>query len=442
VDLRLSGGRLVTPRGIVKADLAIDDGKIVTFGRGATLPPADEVIHLASSSLLLPGVVDIHAHLRDLDLSGKGTFESETQAAAAGGITFALDMPNSRPPTLDRSSFEAKKERAIGRCAVDFGFNMGVYENHDRLLEVEENLAYGEVFVGPSTGGMTVGYGDLDRALRILVGTGKAACVHAEDPEYFRPSDDPSDDPKIYDHAAARPPEAEIQAVSRVLHLNEAIGARIHFCHISTRGALRIISRYKSLGMPVTCEVTPHHLILTHDLLDEWGPVAKMNPPLRGSDDVSAMLEGILSGTVDLIASDHAPHSPEEKGLSLAEAPSGIPGFETFIPAVLTYFEENSVPPSTFVKLTSVAPARLFNVPGKGFARGKDADLTVVDTVRREVDPELFLSKARYSPFAGMKLKYWPVMTMVRGEVIMDGGEITIKTRGRFVPFGDEPDGR
>lgn len=437
VDLLITGSRLITPKGIDRAEVAIDGGKIVRFGRHASMPAADDTISLPSSSLLLPGVVDVHAHLRDLELSHKGDFTSESQAAAVGGVTFVIDMPNSRPPTLTASSFEMKKRKASGRVAVDLGINLGVLQNEEDLVKVKENIAFGEIFLGPSTEGKAVGYDELALALRIIASTGKVACIHAEDSAFFKEC--PSEE---YDHPTARPPEAEYRAVSNVLRLNQRIGARLHFCHLSTRESLLSIRRYKSAGMPVTCEVTPHHLILSRNTYDNLGTAAKMNPPLREPDHLRAMLDGVRSGLVDILASDHAPHTLEEKNLGEPDAPSGVPGFETFVPTVLTCFEKNSLTPSTFVRLSNINPARIFHIPGKGFGTGRDADLVVLDTKRRKVDPDMFLSKAKYSPFSGMNLKFWPIMTIVRGRVIAEGGEITLKNGGDFVPAGDEKDGR
>jgi dihydroorotase len=429
VDLVISGSRLVTPEGVVRTDVAVDGGRIAKFGRSATMPNADDRVSLPSSSLLLPGVVDVHAHLRGLELSHKGDFATESQSAAGGGVTYAIGMPNSRPPTLTAPAFEEKRDRASKMMAVDFGLNLGVQGNDEELTKVGENMAYGEIFVGPSTEGSSVGYDALGEALRIISTTGKVACIHAEDPGLFLPCGEGD-----YDHARARPPDAEALAIAKVLSLNERIGARVHICHVSTREGLLLVGRHRSAGMSVTCEVTPHHLMLSGEVYDDLGPAAKMNPPLRGPGDVGAMLEGISSGMVDILASDHAPHAVEEKSVGEPDAPSGVPGFETFVPAVLTRLENHGIPPSTFVRRASLAPADIFGIPGKGFGRGKDADLVVLDTPRRKVDPESFVTMAKYSPFSGMSLKYWPMMTFVRGQAICEGGEIIIKNRGRFVP--------
>jgi len=436
VDLLIAGARLATPRGVVRASLCIDRGRIVKVGKPGAMPRASETINLPSSSLVLPAPVDVHAHLRDLELSHKGDFASETQAAAVGGISFVVDIPNSRPPTLTASAFDAKKQRMPGRIAVDLGLNLGVQGNDEELEKVKDNIAYGEIFVGPSTEGTLVGYGELEAALKIIARTGKVVCIHAEDPALFR-----DQSAGKYDHGSARPAEAEEEAVSRVLRLNEGIGARLHFCHVSTRRSLRDIAAYKSRKMSVTCEVTPHHLILSSQTYEDLGTPAKMNPPLREPGDVEGVLEGVRSGVVDVIASDHAPHALEEKSLGEPDAPAGVPGFETLVPAVLTHFERSGLSPSTFVRLTSLAPAYVFNVPGKGFGIGRDADLVVVDRKRSKVDPDSFLSKAKYSPFAGMSLRFWPRMTILRGIVIADGGEVVIKDRGRFLSPAGEYDG-
>ncbi len=427
---------MATPRGVVRASLCIDGGRIAKVGKPGAMPRAAKTMKLPSSSLVLPAPVDVHAHLRDLELSHKGDFASETQAAAVGGISFVVDMPNSRPPTLSASSFAAKRVRMLGRIAVDVGLNLGVQRNEEELEKVTDNIAYGEVFVGPSTEGTVVGYGELAAALKIIARSGKVACIHAEDPALFRERSAGE-----YDHGFARPPEAEEEAVSRVLSLNEGIGARLHFCHVSARRSLWNIAAYKSRKMAVTCEVTPHHLILSSQTYKDLGTPAKVNPPLREPEHVEAMLQGVRSGVVDLIASDHAPHALEEKSLGEPDAPAGVPGFETLVPAILTVFERSGLSPSTFVRLTNLAPARIFDIPGKGFGIGRDADLVVVDRKRRKVDPDTFISKAKYSPFAGMNLRFWPTMTILRGTVIADGGEVVIKDHGRFFSSAGEQDG-
>ncbi len=430
VDLIISAPRLLTSQGMTKGTIAIDDTKIVKIGGKANMPKAEEHMDIKSSSLLLPAVLDLHSHLRGMELAHKGDFPSETQSAAAGGITFALDMPNSKPQTLSADSFKQKKESAEGQAAIDFGLNMGVCRNEDHLRSVKENFAYGEIFVGPSTEGSVVGYDELASALSIISQSGKPAYIHAEDPEYLNP------ELEARDHSLARPPEAEYEAVSKVLSLNLGIGARIHFCHISTKRAILEIARYKEKGMQVTCEVTPHHLTLCSSVYQKMGALAKMNPPLRSAKDSKSMLDGIITGKIDIISSDHAPHSMDEKSLPPAQAPAGVPGFETFIPAVLTHFLENNLDPSVFVRLTNKFPARMLSIPGKGFDVGRDADLVVLDPKRRAVDPDSFLSRARYSPFAGRRLKFWPTMTILRGSVIFEGGDIIIKDRGSFLGFG------
>ena len=267
----------------MKTEIAIDNGKVEKVGKKAVMPQAEEVLKLPTSSLLLPGIVDIHAHLRDMELSHKGDFSTETQAAANGGITYVTDMPNSKPPTLTVRSLKEKVERASGRVAVDFGVNLGVSGNESELVEARDNIAFGEIFVGPSTEGQVVGYEELGRALRIIAGTGKVACIHAEDQSLFKEGEE-------YDHPSTRPPESEAQAITRVLALNEGIGARLHFSHVSTKRGLLTIAGFRSSGTDVTCEVTPHHLVLTRDSYDLHGAGAKMNPPLRGHDDVNAMV--------------------------------------------------------------------------------------------------------------------------------------------------------
>lgn len=396
------------------ADLWVEDGLIAGVGEA---PPSGQVVDL-EGRVLTPGLVDMHVHLREPGGSHKETLRTGTEAASAGGFTAVAHMPNTSPVVdtprwvrwvLDRSKglpariypIAAVTEGQKGRELTDFG----------------ALISAGAVAL--SDDGRPIACEDvMRRALARAKEAGVLLILHEEDPEL---SAGGVVDSRVAGALGVRgiPPEAEENMLARDLSLAEEVGVRIHIAHVSTAGSVRLIREAKSRGVPVTCETAPHYFSLTYEALFRHGTNAKMNPPLRSEEDRLEVLRGLADGTIDVIASDHAPHSPQEKALPLPEAPFGVVGLETTLGVSWTVLVEGGVlPPSELLAKLSLNPARILGVPGGRLVPGTPADLTVIDPeVEWTVDPESFCSKARNTPFAGRNLKGRVVMSVVSGSI-------------------------
>ena len=365
---------------------------------------------------MLPGAIDAHVHFRDPGQNYKEDWTSGSSAAAAGGITTVVDQPNTDPRTLDVRSFELKLDIASNRSIVDFCLNGGP----GRIEELVKAgvSAIGEIF--------TYEHSDEDLQ-RILDESKKAralATVHAEDGLIVAKSTErlrQSHEPEIY--SLARPAAAEAVAIEKILAWSD----RLHICHLSTLQGLKLIGEAKGTGKNVSCEVTPHHLFFNQKNYHEQGSFLKMNPPLRRQEDNDALWAGLRAGIIDILASDHAPHLPEEKRDDIWEAPPGVPGVETMLPLLLFAVKRNMLTLDRMVDGLAAKPAQIFGLASKGnIETGKDADLVIVDTKKvARINADRLHSRAEWTPFEG-KEAIFPEMTILRGEVIFDG-EIATK---------------
>lgn len=393
----ITNGKIFYRGHIIEADILIEDEKIKTIAKNVR---ADETIN-AKGQLVLPGAIDVHVHFRDLEEAYKEDWYSGSCSAAAGGVTTVIDQPNTIPRTGDVTSYYDK--RAAARSSVvDYGINACIdnFENAKQLCN-RGITAFGEIFVQNKTAD------ELSRLLRTIKELNALGCIHAEKP-YNGVMD-------------------EVTAIDDVLRLNRNIGAQLHIAHLSTHAGLELIKRARQ---NVTCEVTPHHLFLSEDDSARLGPFGKMNPPLQSSATVEALWSDI--DAIDMIASDHAPHSMSDKKLPVP--PPGVPGVETLVPLLLSNLHRLGL--KRFVRLTNLNPAKRFMLKDKGpIAEGNDADLIVVNlSHKRIITSEKLHSKAGWTPFEGME-GVFPLLTIVRGHVIFDGEIIAEKGWGRQV-FG------
>ncbi len=364
----------------------------------------------------------------------KEDFGTGSAAAAAGGFTTILDMPNTKPATNTASSFKCKLDIAKRKCMVDFGFHVGA----DRLDQMKElatlNPASFKIFMDLYEDEfLNEMFAEVSR-LGENSGSKPIISLHAEDNEIVNTctqikKSEGNFDPTIY--TEARPSRAEEVAVSKAILFAKKFNVKIHVCHASTSRSLELINCAKNDGCKVTSEITPHHLFLDSDYLRRFGSFAKTNPPLRYCDDKVNLTN--LSGT-DIIGTDHAPHTIDEKKQNIWKAPPGIPGLETALPLLLTEINRRNMSFTDIKRLLCENPAKIFNMHHKGFIKeGMDADFVVVDMKKEAtVQPENFHSKAHYSPFEGFKVKGLPIMTIIRGSVVMDEGELIANT-GKFV---------
>jgi len=419
---------------IVDCGIAIEEGKIEKIGRETNLPQADTKIDL-HGLLVLPGLIDGHVHLRDEDKAYKEDFGSGTAAAAAGGFTTVLDMPNNEPVTMSAKTLRNRIQIARRQLRV----NVGLYsEFPQNLSEITEVVAAGAVafkfFMGNQVGGVNV---DDDAAIEVAFKTVAPhklpIAVHAEDHVMLMANEcqlQRAHKIAPIDYLRAHREDVELSAIQRLLKLSAGTDVRLHFCHVTSKEGLTAIAQAKRAARKVTCEVTPNHLLLSSDELLRVGSMLLMAPPLRDRAHVDALWRGLEDGSVDTIGSDHAPHTLVEKSAANVWAVKvGVPGLETTLPLMLTLVRKNKLSIDQLVTLLSAKPAEIYGLTGRGILEaGKPADLTIIDYNRQfKIDPSKFKSKAKFSPYSGWDVYGQVARTIVNGEVVYEEGEIIAK---------------
>lgn len=430
----LKNGHVVTPGGVERLDVLIKDGKIdrlaVDIGSGA-----GRVIDCAGKHIL-PGCIDAHVHFRTPGHEEKEDWKTGSRAAAKGGVTTVFDMPNTDPVCATVHTLNNKRKIAVRDSLVNYGFFVTVTEEHFDEFDRFGNIAGVKLYMGASTGGF---FADDGLMRRVFAKRPRLIAVHAEDEalivrnsEKFRSMHDPEI------HSVIRDVEVAHRAVRRAIKLADEFDVRLHVCHLSTREELLAVRDAKRAGVRVTCEACPHHLFLTDDDYGKLGNFVKINPPLRTIEDKKALWEdGIGLGVVDIIATDHAPHTRGEKERDYWGAPSGVPGVQLMLPLLLDAHVRGRLTLERVSELTAGGPARVFGVADKGEIRkGFDADITVVDlretfTVS-DSDQE---SKCGWSPYTGRQLTGRPVMTLVNGVIAYSDGRFDEHVRGSEVRF-------
>jgi dihydroorotase len=371
----------------------------------------------AEKKLLLPGMIDAHVHFRQPGFGHKETWRSGSRSAAAGGVTTVVDQPNTDPATVTGEAFDEKTDYAADSL-VDWGINGGVTAGWEPTSLFDRPLfALGEVFLADSTGDMGIDADLFRDACERAADAETVVTVHAEDADLFDASAREREDADAW--SAYRTAEAEEAAVERAVEVGAEAGATVHVAHTSTPEG---VDAARAGG--TTCEVTPHHLFLSRDDLDDLGTLGRMNPPLRSEDRRASLFERLAEGRVDVVATDHAPHTREEKDASIWDAPSGVPGVETALPLLLEAAREGDLSYERVRDVTAANPADIFGLPGKGKIKAsRDADLVLVDPESaREIRGENLHSKCGWTPFEG-KRGVFPEWTMVRGAVVWDGEE-------------------
>ena len=399
-----------------RRDVRVDGERIAAVESGLD-PHADERVIDADGDRLLPGMIDTHVHFREPGFPEKETWATGSRSAAAGGVTTVVDQPNTDPPTVTGEAFDAKADLAADSL-VDFGINGGVTPDwHPEELFERPLFALGEVFLADSTGEMGIDADLFTTAAREAADHDVPVTVHAEDATLFDESATERDDADAW--SAYRTAEAEAVAVERACEVGKEVGTALHIAHTSTPEG---VDAADEAGM--TCEVTPHHLLLSRDDLDDLGTFGRMNPPLRSEERRVAVYDRVRDGTVDVIATDHAPHTRAEKDAGIWDAPSGVPGVETALALLLEEARQNRLSYERVRDLTAANPAAVFDLPRKGrIEAGRDADLVLVDPDSpREIRGEERHSKASWTPFEGWN-GVFPKLTMVRGETVYERDE-------------------
>jgi dihydroorotase (multifunctional complex type) len=418
---------------IVDCAIAIEEGKIQKIGREPQMPQADEKIDL-HGLLVLPGLIDEHVHLRDEDRAYKEDFTSGTSAAAAGGFTTILDMPNNDPITNSVKRLENRMEIASRRLLVNVGFYSEFPKTNPEIKAIAEAGAVAfKLFLGHQTGGLNVDDdAAITEAFKAIAQTDRLVAIHAEDRQMLAATEEKLKQAKKSaptDYLRVHTEAAELYAVKRILKLTQGTDVKLHFMHISTKAALEAIAEAKKEERKVTCEVTPNHLMLTSDEVTRMGGLAIMAPPLRSRPDVDALWKGIEDGTVDTLGSDHAPHTLEEKmASSIWEVKAGIPGLEVTLPLMLTSVRKNKLTINQVVKLLAEKPAELYGLTDRGQLKaGLNADLTIVDYKPFKINASKFKSKAKFSPYNGWDVYGKVAKTIVNGTLVYEDGEIVAK---------------
>ncbi len=433
-DIVFRGGTVVTPDGAAVRDVGVRGQRIAAIG--AIAPVQGGKVIDCTGLHILPGVIDTQVHFREPGGMHKEDLETGSRAAVLGGVTAVFEMPNTDPPTTTEKALADKLARAKGRMHCDHAFFIGgTRGNIDELPELERlaGCAGVKIFVGSSTGSLLV---DDEAALgRIFEVIRRRCALHCEDEARLNERKDlrVEDDPKS--HAVWRDAEAALIATRRVIRLARAKGARVHILHVSTSGEMRYLVDHKDVA---TVEATPHHLTLAaEEAYPRLGTYAQMNPPIRARVHVEGVWWGVRQGIVDVLGSDHAPHTRDEKQQPYPASPSGMPGVQTLVPVALTEVARGRLTLSRFVDLTSAGPARIYGIANKGrIAVGYDADFTVVDLRRREIIHNRWIaSRAGWTPYHGMEAQGWPIGTVIRGTVVMWDGEIVTRRAGAPVRF-------
>lgn len=433
-DLIIRGGTIVNHDGIGRTDVGVRDGRTAFIG---DLGQADagEVID-ATGLHVLPGVIDSQVHFREPGAEHKENLEAGMAGAALGGVTAIFEMPNTRPSTTTVAAIQDKLDRAQGRAAIDHAFYVGAAaENTPELAELEllPGVAGVKIFMGASTGNLLVP--DDPSILAVLKSGRRRVAVHCEDEprmnerEGLRVTGDPSS------HPVWRDAESAIRATTRLLALARQAGRRIHVLHVTTAEEMVLLAAHKDIA---TVEATPQHLTLAgEEAYPALGTLAQMNPPIRDAAHRAGLWRGLAQGVVDVIGSDHAPHTREEKAKPYPASPSGMPGVQTLVPIMLDHVNAGRLSLTRFMDLTSAGPSRVFGMAGKGrLAQGYDADFTLVDLKRTETITHAQMANiSGWTPFDGRSVTGWPVMTLVRGHTVMRDGALTGPKIGQPVRF-------
>lgn len=434
-NLLIRNAEILLPNGdLFLGDLSIKESKIAEIGTQLTDDSA-QIID-ATGLTLLPGVIDPQVHFREPGLEYKEDLFTASCACAKGGVTSFLEMPNTRPLTITQERLDEKLHLASQKCLVNYGFFMGATaENLDDLRNA--NPACGiKIFMGSNHGALLV---STEEEIEPIFAKGtRLIAVHAEDQariverkKQFQDITEPAIHSEIQDETAA------LNATKLAVKLSNKYQRRLHILHLSTGIEAEYLRQHKTPW--ISTEVTPQHLLLNTDDYERIGTLAQMNPPLRSKENNEILWKALLDGVIDCIATDHAPHTLEEKAKSYPHSPSGMPGVETSLLLMLTEHKKGRCSLAQVVKWMSTNPAKLYNIPNKGEIKvGYDADVILVDLNNyKPVLKENLATKCGWSPFEGWNLTGWPVYTIVLGNIALEKGKLNTEVRGKALTFGN-----
>lgn len=420
MSLKISNGRLLTnTAGIQNVDILIENGKIVQIDEKIT-KDASEVID-ATGLYVAPGFIDLHVHLREPGGEQKETIATGTTAAAKGGFTTVAAMPNTQPVPDSKETMEKLMQRIKETAVVKvlpYG-SITIRQLGEELTNFQELKAAG-AFALTDDGVGVQSAGVMFAAMKKAAAHDLPIVAHCEDNTLINKGSVHEGVFSKQQQINGIPSVCESVHIARDVLLAEAANCHYHVCHISTKESVRVVRDAKRAGIKVTAEVTPHHLLLCDEDIPGLDTNYKMNPPLRGREDRDALIEGLLDGTIDFIATDHAPHTATEKATGMEQAPFGIVGLETAFPLLYTHLVEKDVLSlQQLIDLLTVQPAKTFDLPMGNIAIGEAADLVLLDLDKKEtIDSEEFLSKGKNTPFHGWTCSGWPVITVVNGKIV------------------------
>ncbi len=433
-DMLFKGGCVVNHDGEGLRDIGVLNGSIAEIGDlGAA--NAEQTIDCRGLHVL-PGVIDTQVHFREPGPTHKEDLESGSLSAVMGGVTAVFEMPNTSPLTITGATVEDKLARARGRMHCDHAFFVGAtHRNPDDLAALERlpGVCGVKIFMGASTGDLLVE--DDAGVLAVLRSGARRVAIHSEDEFILRENKKFVREGDWASHPEVRSVESAVTSTTRLIRLAREARRRIHVLHVTTAEEVPILAAAKDIA---TAEVTPQHLTLeAPDCYARLKGKAQMNPPIRDSRHLEGLWRGVAQGVFDVIGSDHAPHTLEEKQRAYPASPSGMPGVQTLVPIMLNHVAQGRLTLARFVDLVCHGPQRVFGIAGKGrIAAGYDADLTIVDLKRRETITDAWSrSRCGWTPFDGMSVTGWPVGTIIRGQRVMWENELLSPSRGAPVRF-------
>jgi dihydroorotase len=431
MSLVVKDGRVFFNGGLVEADVLCEDGKIKRIAKSVD---GDETLK-AGGKLVLPGVIDAHVHFRTPGMEHKEDWKTGSKSAVKGGVTTVFDMPNTNPPTTTLRLLEEKRKLVAGKSLVNYGFYFGAAKDNLEGIRNVKNVPGVKVYMASTTGNLLVDDEEsIEKVFKAVKEANQLAFCHAEDEVMVKKATEKarefdSRDPLI--HGKTRPKQCTLEGARTACKLAKKVGNRLHVTHVTTAEEASLVKSFDA-----SCDTTTTYLFLDEGNLKALGNYGKINPPVRARADQIGLWKELKRGKVDMITTDHAPHTREEKERDYWDAPSGAPGVQTLVPLLLNEVNWRNLSLNDFVRLVSENPARITRAKGKGrIAEGMDADLTIADMkLERVLTDDEIESKCGWTPFAGRRLKGWPVATVVNGELAWDGA--FYENRGKEALYG------
>ena len=416
-----------------QTDIAINNGKIEKIGK---LSLNSAKVFDASGKIVLPGIIDTQVHFREPGSTDREDLESGSRAAVLGGVTSVFEMPNTNPPTSNLVEFNKKLDLAKNRMHCNYAFYFGATpENVDQLAKLKglEGCCGVKLFAGSSTGKLLV---DKEKDIeKVISNSDRIVSIHSEDEEILNLRKKFIKEGDVHSHPEWRNAECAMSSTRRVVKIAERYNKQIHVLHVTTKEEVDFLAMHKK---NVTFEITPQHLTLyAPDCYDKLGSFAQMNPPIRKKEHFDRLWVAVKNSVVDVLGSDHAPHSKEDKNKKYPASPSGMPGVQTILPIMLDHINNEKLSLGQLVKLMCENPCKIFGIKKKGYLKeGYDADLTIVDMNKNvTIKNEMIASKCGWTPFDNYKVKGFPVATIINGAIVMKDGKVVAESLGKPLEF-------